>query len=282
MRKKTLASHRFFAAKTLLTLWAVFVFVSVVSTSTLAAPATRPGAALSFEELAKSFRVSVIDGKVFIDGSYNDVTQDWSRWQNKSFEAAGSKGFSFLVHAGSSPSKIARMRANPHMLSEAISLSVSLINDAHRTTYGKYGFILKVPPENIIATSSADMGSPFSKSVPATEFSEIKEDLGYPLLIAKNPVLKPAELLAGTLPGKYNEIMVTGTTRFGKVEIVAVFLKTRNGQVVESKENEANIRDLAKNVLRVPLVTIEGDHIDPSILIKNQGLGIKAICSEIF
>lgn len=209
------------------------------------------------------FKLSLVGDNVFLLGVFNNFGKEWQAVRQQSGKFKDFDKHQFIVHAGSSVSKIKRLLSNPKSIQETFALSTSLINKEHRTTYGTYGFILSVPHENILAMKSSDMGTPLSKNFTEKDISTLEKDLSYPFLLASNPPIAPDTLLNQTQAGSYNEIMVAGQTpNGGKTEIVGLFLKTKEGKIVASDEIQRSLSELAMQ-LQLSIIHIEADHSRP-------------------
>lgn len=207
-----------------------------------------------------TFEVGIVDDRVHIVGQSNHVRSDWTQLPKTAKELAtfSNQNFKLLVHAGSNAKKIKQLIANPDLLQEAFSFSASVIDQDHRNTYGKYGVILSAPPENILATSSGDMGAPFAKVYSKAEIDQARDEgFFYSIYFSKNPVMTPQQLLQQTKVNGWNEVMVAGTTvNAGSVGVIGLFLKTKNGRVVADDELKAEVYQLAKT-LNLSVLLIE-------------------------
>jgi len=107
----------------------------------------------------------------------------------------------------------------PRRIADKPLISASLIDDTHTGTWQSFGgFILKVPADNILKTSSSDCGTLFygGADVVAQLYKE-RDTQG---------VASPEDLLQLTSSYSYNEVVLAGTGRTGKkVEVIGVFAK---------------------------------------------------------
>lgn len=206
------------------------------------------------------FRTGIVNGFLGIEGIYNKFPQEWDRFRaagKSSLRSFSQDRFAFLVHAGSSPKKMATMKLDPKWLCRVLAFSASLIDQDHRNTYGRYGFIISAPSENILAAKESDMGTPFAKMFRADQKQDLESDPTFPWLISSNLPSPPEEILARTRPSAYSEIMVAGTTtNGGPVKIIGMFIKTKNGLATVSPDLEQEILEFSRQ-LKVPTIRIE-------------------------
>ena len=132
----------------------------------------------------------------------------------------------------------------PERLGERISLSMSLIDQDHTATWGEGGIIVEAPEENIVITSPTDVGSHNS----SREFLRTQAQTRLKL--------SGDELLQGTAPGSYNEVVALAKSESGKtVRLKGFFIKVnRRGQPTDPVIAE-KLREHAKR-LNLPLVEI--------------------------
>jgi len=127
----------------------------------------------------------------------------------------------------------------PQRISEKPIISASLIDQAHRATWGNAGYILKVPFDNILKTAREDIGTFYAQGKILVEQLYLeKEKLG---------IARPETILNSTSKTNYNEIVTTGTGKGGKkVSIEGVFVKVLpDGEYVD--------QDLATRIMNVAL-----------------------------
>jgi hypothetical protein len=146
-----------------------------------------------------------------------------------------------------------KLIANPSIV-QTFLLSTSVISSEKISTYYPYGFILSVPKENVISTSSSDqafknykagtgvIGPPtLSDHVDSMDMRTEVRRVG-----SQSAIQSPDTILGGTkgtggMSG-YNEIVVMGTTPTGsKVTVKGFFMK------VDSKGNRWVRPDSSKN-----------------------------------
>lgn len=209
------------------------------------------------ELISEPLRLGQVGGRIHLEGIYNPKPQSWGnlRTSQEKLRSFDPTKFRLLVHAGSTPSKIDRLLSDPKSLENAFTFSASVIDETHRATYGRYGVILSAPPENILATSPKDMGTPFAKVF--TDSHDLVRDPFYPMLIESNPTQTVDHLLKRTASEHHNEVMVAGTTtNGGAVQIVGVFVKTKGSQEAVEPELYQKLKRFAK-LLKIPIVRIE-------------------------
>jgi hypothetical protein len=103
---------------------------------------------------------------------------------------------------------------NPTKINQRISLSTSLIEiDGKNKTWGHAGYIISVPGEDVISTSTSDAGSSNSNYNKLIQQQEENRRRG--------EILPPSELIRQSKEYKYNEVLV-----FAKnAKIVGCFVK---------------------------------------------------------
>lgn len=151
---------------------------------------------------------------------------------------------------------------NPFEISNFAVFSASLISREKPTVYsGEIALILKVPFENIIATRNVDMQTTgpvlrgFAQS--PEKFRSVLERFR-----VYYGVKKPADLLARTPDGLYNELLIAGTSSTGsKTEVIGIAIF---GDALETPATErATIENSAKaNAL--PLISLPKSEADLS------------------
>lgn len=93
-------------------------------------------------------------------------------------------------------------------------ISASVVNNSHIKTYGELGLIIKSPFENILHTCISDNGTDFTNP----EF----------VLQNSKKIILPIESLIkqSYKNNSYNEVVLTGETISGKVEVVGFWINT--------------------------------------------------------
>ncbi|MGH9585468.1 MAG: hypothetical protein ACRD3F_00835 [Acidobacteriaceae bacterium] len=128
--------------------------------------------------------------------------------------------------------------AKPAML-KAFMLSTSAIDESHKATYYPYGFILMVPEENFVSTSTSDQAfknyraedplhplKPFEKTDNMSELQRVAGTYGF---LSRQEVLSKTKATGST---GYNEVVVLGTGPTGRqIDVRGFFMK------VDSKGN---------------------------------------------
>lgn len=138
----------------------------------------------------------------------------------------------------------------PDRVPEKPLISASFIDQDHRATWGRVGFILEVPPVNIISTNTQDVGSPFYQGL-----DWVRQKL------RARSLMSPNALLAGTVPTDSNEVEITGThpdDLTKKVRIIGVFVKRLPSGRIPEVPNELlrQIQGVAYR-LKVPIIEVE-------------------------
>jgi hypothetical protein len=172
-----------------------------------------------------------------------DDAPERDAWDPKNFTDpkayAANKPFKFIVwgmmnaYTGRGVSYETILK-DPTASAKTSLMSTSIIDQDHRATYYPYGFILKVPQQNIISTHSKDQAFKNYKSVTEGMTAvEAADMLGEVRRVAATyKIDTPAKILAGTT-GKggsygYNEVVVMGLSPEGKfVEVVGSFVKVK-------------------------------------------------------
>lgn len=132
------------------------------------------------------------------------------------------------------------LEEEPEKINEKIRISASVIDEKRRSTWGDVGLILSTPPENIRGIYSADAGTPWYDDAVGVE-STLSCTI--------------EELLEQTTPGLYNEVVLTGTTSAGKVELVGFFVNIFADNDYVDPEMARKIRILSRHI-NLPLVEI--------------------------
>jgi hypothetical protein len=154
-----------------------------------------------------------------------------------------------------------RYLADPSLLRFDI-ISTSLIEPAHVATYFPWGFILRVPPENIISAQCRDQAVKNRPSNVIAEMERIHREKG---------LATPDEVLAATTGANgdtgYNEVVVIGCSPEGKkVDVTGIFVKVApNGNLFirnRPGEDDAYVADLVDEIkacsrkFNIPIVKV--------------------------
>lgn len=108
-------------------------------------------------------------------------------------------------------------------------ISCSLIDQDHQDTSGMTGVILAVPRENILQASGHDMGVTYNDQV-----YRLDADPHLP---------SPDEVLEQTLPGDYNEVLISGE---GKAKFAGAFTVVYAPGKSVRPDLDMKIRELAR------------------------------------
>jgi hypothetical protein len=197
----------------------------------------------------------------------------FDRWKNINFtdpHSYNADNFIFLVHTIDLPDNILsqihvlnigkivgfknfsksqniNLNIEPWKISEKRLISCSLISSSNECqTYTPYGFILKCPIENILCISTSDMGIPYL--LPDEVINKYKNI----------PLFEPSVLISSK-SWNYNEVVVQGTTEFGKVEIAGIFVNNNNFSMESESFSQKVIQQAEKlsNLLNVPLIKLQ-------------------------
>lgn len=145
-------------------------------------------------------------------------------------------------------------------------VSASLIDQAHTGTYGEFGFILKVPAENILLAATADIGSSYNSTNtdPGVFYLTLHQALS-----RVGPLKTPSEILTGTDTFKrhpffqvpwYNEVLVQGM-RSKPISIVGILVAPDQNRVegVDERLREQQLAELLQlaNLEKLPIVYVK-------------------------
>lgn len=123
-----------------------------------------------------------------------------------------------------SSSQMINLNLNPERIAEKKLISCSLVAKKGKfealETYKSFGLIVKCPIENIVFAGSQDLGILYS------QFDNVMKKY-------QNVILPSVECLLN--PEEYDEILINGTTVYGKVEIVGVFINLRNASMEDER-----------------------------------------------
>jgi hypothetical protein len=161
--------------------------------------------------------------------------------------------FQFLVTVINS-TRFKRVIENPEADFENRLMSCSVINQEKTTTFSfNCGVILRVPPENIYATSPKDLFLANSAKTKGPE--KLNQELFR--VNQLYPIREPAEILERSSKTEINEVAVLGKTEHGVVQVIGVFRKVlvdASGQcVLKGKKKQKVYPDTDKTM--DPLLT---------------------------
>ena len=130
----------------------------------------------------------------------------------------------------------------PERVGERVSLSMSLIDQDHRATFGDSGLIVEVPSDNIIANDTSDMG------VINAEAKTLRSRF-------KNAeIVPPSKLLYETSSDLYNEVLAWADNNGRKIRLVGFFYNVgRSGKPF----NEDIARHMIRHAVRLGLPIVE-------------------------
>lgn len=121
------------------------------------------------------------------------------------------------IEQGTTPPPIIDLTEEPLRIAEKKIISASVIDQDHRRTFAEVGLIIKAPFENILAMARLDLGTDFM-SDPEKVLAELK---------VRKKLATVNELLEQT--DMYNEVVLTGSTDAGNIEVVGFFNKMNKG-----------------------------------------------------
>lgn len=129
------------------------------------------------------------------------------------------------------------------------TISTSVIDQDHRSTYGTFGFILKVPADNILLARSSDIASQYLPgNTEAERFNyALNNSASY---IEPTPTLE--NLIKGTTAG-HNEILVEGKFKEG-IQVVGVIY---NPVMLTIGDVKARVQDLLDIAVENDLAVVQ-------------------------
>lgn len=148
--------------------------------------------------------------------------------------------------------------------------SLSLITKEKSNTYhGDVAMILKVPAENIVATSPVDMMSnPIRRAYQKSAAAGNEATLFYQ---NKFPILAATELIRATSAKTYNEILAVGTsqTTGRKIEVVGFVVQRVDGELKLANHHLEKLKALSQK-MGLPLLIIDSKQTDFDEIRKRQ------------
>lgn len=147
---------------------------------------------------------------------------------------------------------------SPQLIGSKKLISCSIIDQNHRGTFGEAGFILRAPFDNVMAMSPEDLGTNFfSPNETHNHISTSKQHMNIDAL------------LASTHSNQWNEIVLSGRTEFGEVEIVGAFVKTDRQGTPTDQETATRVK-IAAAQIGVPVIEVlqpTSEHLDMNLQI---------------
>lgn len=134
----------------------------------------------------------------------------------------------------------------PEKLGERVALSMSLIDQGHKDTWGEGGLIIGAAPEDIVVTLPDDNG---------TNNNNLDQVLAQ---ASRQPKLSGDSLLAQTIPPKYNEVVAVCKQGVHPLELKGFFIKTSPSGEPLSRQLADQMRRHARR-LGLPLVQIANE-----------------------
>ncbi len=117
------------------------------------------------------------------------------------------------IEQGTNPPPMIDLLEKPLRIDEKKVISASVMNQDHRKTFADVGLIIKAPFENILRVAKTDLGTDFIED-PEKVLAELK---------TKRKLATVDELLQQSI--MHNEVVLTGTTDAGKVEVIGFWNK---------------------------------------------------------
>ncbi len=149
----------------------------------------------------------------------------------------------------------------PERLAERVSLSMSLIDQDHRATWGDSGIIVEAPTENVLITKTQDAGS--MNSDPSALRQQAHKHFRF----------DGDALLKSSSPSCYNEVVAFSSIDDSRLAIKGVFYKvTSKGEPVDA--DVAAKMEVHARRLGVPIVKIKAisQYTTDEILERGEGL----------
>jgi hypothetical protein len=148
----------------------------------------------------------------------------------------------------------------PEKLGERVALSMSLVDQNHKGTWGEGGLIVGAATENIVITQPTDNG---------TNNNNLDQVLAQ---AAQQPRLSGDSLLAQTSLRQYNEVVAICKQGAHPLELKGFFIKTSPAGEPLSRQLADQMRDHARR-LGLPLVqiTVEAFYTINTVDIKEDG-----------
>ncbi|MCL4353690.1 hypothetical protein M1615_04510 [Patescibacteria group bacterium] len=151
---------------------------------------------------------------------------------------------------------------NPEGIAQRDSLSLSLIDENHRATWGSFGLIVEVPKPNVILVSASDIGSIHAS------IDLLKQQA------QQHPPISGNQLLANSSPDNYNEVVTLGKSEYGKIKVIGFFAKVDE----EGYLDQSQVWRLKQHAerLNLPFVKIKAENPfeEEEIDVKPQKEGI--------
>jgi hypothetical protein len=149
------------------------------------------------------------------------------------------------------PSRFVDLMEHPDQLSKKTIIEASLITQGHTITMTEQGFILYVPPENLIGTD-------FGYSLKALQAFESKGIVGIKEILKKNTkeaLGSPEEVIRTTLTDEYTYLALASVNPFNakkRVRIIGIFINFDSA-------SSPNVRKMEKLAERYhwPIVAIK-------------------------
>lgn len=151
----------------------------------------------------------------------------------------------------------------PERLDERVTLSMSLIDQDHTSTWGNAGIIVKSPEENIMITSTQDAGAINNDAV-------ILKDM-----LSKEAIVTGDILLNNTSPENYNEVVAMANTNGSKIQLAGFFYKILKSGEPCDKYMAEKVKSHASR-LGLPVVTINtrGNYLSNNVTNNDSELSL--------
>jgi hypothetical protein len=126
-------------------------------------------------------------------------------------------------------------------------ISASVVDNNHTVTWSNVGLILETPPENIFAAGPTDILSPRGAGRSSRHRHLVQSYLD-------NGLPSVEDVMSQTLPGRINEVVLTGTSSEGsQVKVAAVYIKKgTNRKAMGVKEILEQAKRLGLPIIELP------------------------------
>ena len=151
----------------------------------------------------------------------------------------------------------------PERLDERVTLSMSLIDQDHTSTWGNAGIIVKSPEKNIMITSTQDTGTINNDAV-------ILKDR-----LSKEAIVTGDILLKNTSPEDYNEVVAMANNNGSKIQLAGFFYKILKSGEPCDKYMAEKVKSHASR-LGLPVVTINarGNYLSNNVTNNDSELSL--------
>jgi len=146
------------------------------------------------------------------------------------------------------------MYDQPERIGERVSLSMSLIDQDHTATWGEAGLIVEAPEQNVVLTSSSDVGAH-------------NNNLDFLLKQAQNHgVMSVDNLISSTSPHSYNEVVAVASRDGQQLQLKGFFYKSTKAGEPFNRQLASRMQAHASRLgLPVVAITEQGYYADDKV-----------------